>query len=753
MAGRLGICAAALIAGMAFAVPAGAQDRGAIRFKPADSDQPLQLYSRSFALVIGIDDYENGWPRLNEAVKDAEAVSAAFTDLGFEVRLETSAQLEADPANPEVQRKKRLTGARIYQIMREFLYQAGQDPQSRIFIWFAGHGESIKSAWGLRSSGYLVGADAPNPKQADAQRRTEAESLMKERSMSLAQLGALMDEIPAKHIMAVFDSCFAGTIFSGLRSGGPPPTIRRSVANPSRLFFTSGSEGETVKDDGRFRSLFVDAVLGRRVADRNKDGYLTGTELGLYLKQEMADSLKSDHTPQFGPMHGMASSEGDFVFSISTEALAALNTVPQRPEGEVLHERFWGFVREEKSPPLIDRFVTAFPDTPFKETAIAHAQRLREPIVVAGSGLESTNGPGAGEERPPPPWWKKPGDATPLSADWLEVPVLFGTDRALNDSKKEFTKDRARQLSVGGVVVTVPTVHQTGEIERPSPFSLLGLTRSLGEQPADRSKYFTVKSTEVMDAPRFRDAVASTAAPAKSYGKQGLLYIHGYNSRFEDAVFRAAQLAVDIGFDGPVMAYSWPSGGTVTGYTYDRESALASERYLREFLQKVGEKTGVEELHVIAHSMGAQPLLGALLALARQALPTKLKIGQVILAAPDVDRDYLLNQCTQSADAHAGMTIYASSNDYALIAARRLWGGIPRAGEISNDGEPFISTCARTIDISATSGEMGSLSSRELLADTRSILQRGREAPDQRNPALQAVNTQDGVYWKLPAVE
>ena len=49
--------------------------------------ETVELYSKSYALVIGIDDYTDGWPRLSNAVKDARAVADALTKRGFDVTL------------------------------------------------------------------------------------------------------------------------------------------------------------------------------------------------------------------------------------------------------------------------------------------------------------------------------------------------------------------------------------------------------------------------------------------------------------------------------------------------------------------------------------------------------------------------------------------------------------------------------------------------------------------------------------------
>jgi esterase/lipase superfamily enzyme len=738
---------AVLLLALAAAGAVHAQERGALSFKPVDSEQPLRLYSRSVALVIGIDDYSNGWRPLRNAVKDAEAVEVALKEIGFEVRLETTAQLEPDPAVRDGQRKKVLTGGRIFQIVREFLYQVGHDPEARIFIWFAGHGESVKPAWaGARSTGYLIGADAPNPSAVPAARRAEAEAQMKERSVSLAQLGVLFDEIPAKHIMGVFDSCFAGTIFSGLRDGGPPPTIRRSVANPTRLFFTSGSEGQTVRDDGRFRALFVEAILGRIRADRNGDGYLTGKELGLFLQQEMADRLRSDHTPQFGPMHGQAASEGDFVFTISAEALAKLKVEPERPPGEVLHERFWGFVREEQNPPLIDRYVAAFPETPYRETAIAHARRLREPVVAAVPGP----GPLAEATKSGQLWWRKPGDAAPQPSEWYEVPILFGTDRKA--ASGSYSGDRDKRLQLGGLLVTVPNLHQAGQIERPTSFNPFGVNVFRGQN--DPKRHFTTRPAEAMTTAAFQAAIGSTRGRAKTFPDQGLLYVHGYNTGFEEAAFRAAQIGFDLGFDGPIFLYSWPSGSSVASYIYDRESAQASEPHLRDFLARLIAPTGVKRLHVVSHGMGGHVMMSALADLARRPPEPPVKLGQLVFAAPDSDRDAFEHMCRLAAGLAEGITIYASANDRSLEVARRISGDVPRAGEVPAKG-PLINACARTIDVTALNTEAISLnhstfaSRRALLADTKSTLERGTVPPDQRNPAARRIDTPAGPYWRL----
>ena len=56
----------------------------------AASAGSVQLYQKSYALVIGIDAYKGGWPRLSNAVRDAKAVAGVLRLRGFDVTLKTN---------------------------------------------------------------------------------------------------------------------------------------------------------------------------------------------------------------------------------------------------------------------------------------------------------------------------------------------------------------------------------------------------------------------------------------------------------------------------------------------------------------------------------------------------------------------------------------------------------------------------------------------------------------------------------------
>ena len=55
--------------------------------------------------------------------------------------------------------------------------------------------------------------------------------------------------------------------------------------------------------------------------------------------------------------------------------------------------------------------------------------------------------------------------------------------------------------------------------------------------------------------------------------RRALVFVHGYNNRFDDAVFRFAQLVHDTNAAVVPVLFTWPSRANALSYGYDRESA------------------------------------------------------------------------------------------------------------------------------------------------------------------------------------
>jgi formylglycine-generating enzyme required for sulfatase activity len=286
----LALALAFQLAFIGLALQAAAASRG-LRVAIRDTDEKgvivsetLDLYGQSHALVIGIDRYSAGWPQLSNAVQDAEAVASELRGRGFSVQLERN--LEADELD---------------RVLEDFFIDRGADPEARLLVWFAGHGHTLKD------QGYLVPADTPRP-GADIRG-------FRKKAVPLRRFGELVREAESKHVLAVFDSCFSGTIFGGSRAG-PPPAISRATAYPVRQFLSSGDAEQEVSDDGRFRALFLGALRGERGADANRDGYLTASELSLFLETAVTNYTSSAQTPRYGKLRDPDYDRGDFVFLV-----------------------------------------------------------------------------------------------------------------------------------------------------------------------------------------------------------------------------------------------------------------------------------------------------------------------------------------------------------------------------------------------------------------------------------------------------
>jgi esterase/lipase superfamily enzyme len=132
-----------------------------------------------------------------------------------------------------------------------------------------------------------------------------------------------------------------------------------------------------------------------------------------------------------------------------------------------------------------------------------------------------------------------------------------------------------------------------------------------------------------------------------------------------------------------------------------------------------------------------------------------VRLNQVILAAPDVDRNLFENLAANIKQHWRGVTLYCSANDRAMEAARRVAGGVPRAGDVPTDG-PLVIQGIDTIDVTQTSTDYLALNHSSyaergaLLNDIGLLLQTGERPPDRRIPILQRVNTPKGDFWRYP---
>ncbi len=372
--------------------------------------------------------------------------------------------------------------------------------------------------------------------------------------------------------------------------------------------------------------------------------------------------------------------------------------------------------------------------------------------TTSGAEIPSRGGLGGATRGPA----ATPGSAGIETEDWTLVPVFYGTDRQRKDTEARIGYDwqRARRLELGQALVSVPKNHVEPRIERPWAIRIPYTNITLYEAAEDPAEHFTIQEIKALSREDFLALVRERIAASARFEKHALVFVHGYQTTFDNAVYRTAQIAFDLKFDGAPFLYSWPSGGTLQGYTYDRESAAQAERYLRSFLDMVVKETGATKVSVIAHSMGNQVLLRVLQDFKR-TMPEGVLLSQLILAAPDVDRDSFENIVSSITGIADGITLYAAANDQALDISRRVNGGVPRAGDVPETG-PIVLSGVDTIDATATSmdtlgiNHAGYAENIKLLTDIGTLIRTGQRPPRARVPELEEVTTAQGPYWRYP---
>ncbi len=255
------------------------------------------------------------------------------------------------------------------------------------------------------------------------------------------------------------------------------------------------------------------------------------------------------------------------------------------------------------------------------------------------------------------------------------VTMLVATTRKPSeDAGKLFTGDRGTAISLNSVDVSIPPDRdrKIGEVQWPS------------RMPPNPQKEFAV--TQVA-------RVQSEGQAFDWYRKnrntkhQVIIFVHGFNNTYADAVFRFAQIVHDSGTDAAPILFTWPSRGRVFDYLYDKESANYSRRALEDLILQAVKSPDVSDVTILAHSMGgwlaAEALRGV--AMREKSIPTKVK--NVVLASPDIDIDVFRRQFTEMGPKRPHFVILTSTRDKALEMSSWLSGGVNRVG--GSDLRPY----------------------------------------------------------------
>jgi esterase/lipase superfamily enzyme len=268
--------------------------------------------------------------------------------------------------------------------------------------------------------------------------------------------------------------------------------------------------------------------------------------------------------------------------------------------------------------------------------------------------------------------------------DAASVEMLVATSRGEGTSPGQlFTGERGTRLGFADVAVSIPPdlLRTVGEVQWPAG------------AVADPATEFAPVKVERIDR---QAAMAMLHRPGgRAKARHVLVFVHGYNNRFEDAVFRFAQIVHDSRAPVTPVLFTWPSRAKVLAYGYDRESTSFSRDAFEEVLRMLANDRSVSQVSILAHSMGNWLTLETLRQMAIRDGRVPGKIRDVILAAPDVDVDLFRNDLASLGPHRPSMTLVVSQDDKALALSRRVWGDSVRLGAIDPAAEPLRSELAR----------------------------------------------------------
>jgi esterase/lipase superfamily enzyme len=265
------------------------------------------------------------------------------------------------------------------------------------------------------------------------------------------------------------------------------------------------------------------------------------------------------------------------------------------------------------------------------------------------------------------------------------VPILVATTRqpSRDDPGAMFSGERATAISYASVAVSVPPddVRTIGHVQWPTSV------------PGDPSREFVTSAAKYIDKNEFKSEIVSATSGGR---RKAIVFVHGFNNRFDESVFRFAQIVHDSKSQAVPVLFTWPSRGEVAlrAYTYDRESANYSRDALEQLLTSLTRESSISEINIVAHSMGNWITLEALrgMFIRNARAPDRggfAKMKNVLLVAPDVDVDVFRSQIARMGTYRPHVALFVSRDDTALDLSKVVWGGVSRLGDVDPNEEPY----------------------------------------------------------------
>jgi WD40 repeat protein len=232
--------------------------------------------SSQWAIIVGINDYSNGWSPLRTAVNDAVNVRNMIRD-------------EFGYSDARIRLLLNVDAATITSTLRDVIADGQVSSQDSILFYFAGHGTS---------DGRLAGVDS-KPENADTN------------GISLVDIGKWLNASRFLRKAIILDSCFSGKLFEA-----SPPTGRAgeakgvfvglSAARASAFAF----DGSNDADFSPFTKHLLD-VLRERANSQQEDHTFNFDRLADEVRTRVSKESSGAQVPKWG---FLGPGQGEFVF-------------------------------------------------------------------------------------------------------------------------------------------------------------------------------------------------------------------------------------------------------------------------------------------------------------------------------------------------------------------------------------------------------------------------------------------------------
>lgn len=320
--------------------------------------------------------------------------------------------------------------------------------------------------------------------------------------------------------------------------------------------------------------------------------------------------------------------------------------------------------------------------------------------------------------------------------------VWYATNRAREG--QSFTSELTDRLLFGDCRVEIPKSHKFGSLGSNPLLGRILRVNSDGALSIAQTSCWSLEIGPKAFVNSVRTALGKTC-------NQILVYVHGYNISFENAILRAAQIGFDLKV--PVTtAFCWASKGCLESYPADEDTIRLSAHHLADFLSLLHANFPKHRINIIAHSMGNRALMDVLSNIESYPGLAGAKFGQIVLAAPDIDVRLFRKFAAAYPRLSARTTLYVCSKDRALQVSGREHENV-RTGYC-----PPITVVKGIDTIEATNVNLDMLGhgyyaeAASVLYDIAMLLQTG--SPPSKRPALLRTKCDDGAaYWTFRAAK